>query len=149
MIQLQFFTWAPNASMKGNDAAFEYFSKAAALGDIDAQFNLAVLYETGKGVEKNKEKEIYYLEEAAIGGHHRARYNLGCFENGNGRIERAVKHFIIAANLGFDEALKLVKEGFALGFVSKEDYASALRGHQAAVDATKSAEREKAEKDGA
>ena len=32
------------------------------------------------------------------------------------------------------------------GIVSKEDYAAALRGHQAAVDATKSTQREKAEK---
>jgi len=32
------------------------------------------------------------------------------------------------------------------GYVSKEDFASALRGHQAAVDATKSPQRELAEK---
>jgi hypothetical protein len=32
-----------------------------------------------------------------------------------------------------------------MGFVSKEDFAAALRGHQAAVDATKSPQREKGE----
>jgi hypothetical protein len=31
------------------------------------------------------------------------------------------------------------------GFVSKEDFEAALRGHQAAVDATKSKQREEAE----
>jgi hypothetical protein len=42
--------------------------------------------------------------------------------------------------------LDKVKQGFARGLVSKEDYASALRGHQAAVDATKSTQRDEAEK---
>ena len=71
--------------------------------------------------------------------------NLGCVEGDNGRHERAVKHFIIAANLGHDVALKTLKENFARGFVSKEDFAAALRAHQAAVDATKSPQREAAE----
>ena len=71
--------------------------------------------------------------------------NLGCVEGDNGRHERAVKHFIIAANLGDDLALKMVKNGYALGIVSKEDFAAALRGHQAAVNATKSPQREAAE----
>jgi hypothetical protein len=39
------------------------------------------------------------------------------------------KHFIIVANLGFVKALERVKEGFARGLVSKDDYAAALRGH--------------------
>ena len=34
---------------------------------------------------------------------------------------------------------------FVEGIASKEDYAAALRGHQAAVDATKSSQREKGE----
>jgi hypothetical protein len=33
-----------------------------------------------------------------------------------------------------------------MGLVSKDDYATALRGHQVAVDATKSAQRDEAEK---
>ena len=55
------------------------------------------------------------------------------------------KHFIIAAKLGHDEALAVVKDHFLRGFVSKEDYEAALRGHQAAVDATKSTQRDAAE----
>jgi len=84
------------------------------------------------------------VEEAAIGGHPAARYNLGCYEEGNGNIERAVKHYIITAKLGLDAGLGAVKKGFVKGVVSKEDYAAALRGHQAAVDATKSKQREEA-----
>ena len=131
---------------EGNyEGALEYFTKAATLGDMDAHCNLSVLYREGEGVEKDEKKEVYHLEEAAIGGHPDARFNLGCHEVMNGRFERAVKHFIIAANLGNDDALERVKEGFAGGFVKKQDYETALRGHQAAVDATKSEQREEAE----
>ena len=48
---------------------------------------------------------------------------------------------IIAAKLGDDDALEEVKKCFQMGFVSKDDYASTLRGHQAAIDAAKSQQR--------
>jgi TPR repeat protein len=129
---------------KDFNGAFEYYSKAAALGDVAAHYNLSISYYMGEGVEKDKKKEMHHLEEASIGGHPKARWNLGCVEQEKGRIDRAMKHWIIAAKLGHDQALKQVKEGFTHGLVSKEDFAAALRGHQAAVDATKSAQREAA-----
>ena len=126
--------------------AFQYFTKAAGLGDIGAHFEVSVLYRKGDGVERDIKKEIYHLEEAAIGGHPYARFNLACIEEQkHGNFDRAVKHLVIAAKLGLDEALEEVKEGFLEGLVSKEDYEAALRGHQAAVDATKSEQREEAE----
>ena len=98
-----------------------------------------------KGVEKGAEKEVYHSEEAAIGGHHLARHNLGCEDAGNYRFERARKHFIIAANLGFQDSLKVLRELYANGKASKEDYANALRAYQAAMEATKSEERDEVE----
>jgi tetratricopeptide (TPR) repeat protein len=126
------------------EGAFEYYTKAAALGDPESHFFLSIMYGEGEGVRKNLKKKVYHLEEATIGGHPIARHNLACYEAKNGSEDRAVKHFVIAAKLGFDEALEMVKENFRLEFVSKEDYAAALRGHQAAVDATKSKQREEA-----
>jgi len=124
------------------EGAFQYYKKAAKLGNMNAHYNLGSFYEKGRGVEKDIKKKIYHLEEAAIGGHPDARFNLGNHERRNGRMDRAIKHYIIGANLGDNYALEAVKTSFALGFVSKEDYEAALRGHQAAVDATKSAQRE-------
>ncbi len=126
------------------EGAFEYWTKAAALGDVVAQYQLSVMYDEGDGVDKDINKQLYHLEEAAIGGHPSARYNLGIYENAHGRDDRAVKHFIIAAKLGYDDALEAIKTYFASGFVSKEDFEAALLEHQAAVDATKSAKREEA-----
>jgi TPR repeat protein len=125
-------------------AAFEYWTRAAALGDVMANYQLSCLYYHGKGVEKDEKRSLHHAEQAAIGGHPRARHNLGCMEKDNGRVDRAAKHYIIAAKLGVDESLECVKDLYKAGYVSKEDFAAALRGHQAAVDATKSPLREEA-----
>ena len=127
------------------ETALEYFKKSAEMGDPDAHYNLSIMYHKGDGVEKDMKKEIYHLEEATIGGHPDARHNLGCEEAMNGNFERARKHFIIAANLGYHDSLKMVLRLHTMGHASKEDYANALRTYQAAVDETKSSEREEAE----
>jgi hypothetical protein len=124
--------------------AFEYLTKAADLGYVEAQYQLSGLYHFGHGVEKDKKREIHHLEEAAIGGHSFARHYLGCEELEKGRLEKAAKHFIIAANLGYDPSIKMLKSFYAKGIVTKEDFAAALRAYQAAVDATKSPQREAA-----
>jgi TPR repeat protein len=59
-------------------------------------------------------------------------------------MDRAIKHFIIAANHGHNESLVVLKNFYAKGHVSKDAFAAALRAHQAAVDATKSPQREMA-----
>jgi TPR repeat protein len=127
------------------EGAFEYFTKAAVLGSMGAHYNLSCMYGRGEGVEKNEKKAVYHMEEAAIGGHPDARYNLGNHEWNNGRYDRAMGHFIIAANLGDDDALEAVKQGYEREIVRKEDYEAALQGHQTAVDATKSEQRDAAE----
>ena len=127
------------------NTAFEYFTKAAALGDIEAHYQLSGLYQEGEGVEKDQIKQIHHLTKASIGGHPKARHNLGWLEaRRNGRLDRAVKHFTIAAKLGDDKSLENLKELYKAGYVSKEDFAAALRGHHAAIVATKSPQREEA-----
>ena len=126
--------------------AYEHWTKAAQLGDIEAHNLLSNLYREGKGVGKDMKKEVYHMETAAIGGHAPARHNLGCYEVQNGNIERAVKHFLISANLGYDRSVGAIRELHTRGSVSKEVYAKALRAYQDAVDATKSSQREEGEK---
>ena len=125
-------------------SAFEYWTKAVKLGDMDAHYNLSIMYLVGQGVEMDEKKRVYHLEEAAIGGHAEARYYLGNFEATYGRPNRAIKHWIIAANQGHDESLEALKKNYEIGIVSKEEFAAALRAHKAAVDATRSPQREEA-----
>eukprot|EP00986_Skeletonema_menzelii_P010531 scaffold5150_cov133-Skeletonema_menzelii.AAC.5 len=124
--------------------AFEYWTKAAALGDVEAHYQLSCLYRDGQGVEKDEKKQLHHAEQAAVGGHHMARHNLGCVEGQRGHYDRAVKHFIIAAKLGDDQSSDKVKRLYKDGYASKDDFAAALLGHQAAIDATKSSQREEA-----
>ena len=135
-------------TIKGDEgdyrAAFDYFSRAAVLGDTKAHFQLSCSYGGGKGVGKDEKKQIHHLTEAAIGGHPLARRNLAYLEGEHHRMDRAVKHYIIASKLGCDDSLKCVRDLCKDGHASKEDYAAALRGYQAAIDATKSPQREEA-----
>ena len=131
--------------------AIEWHTKAAELGHASAHYHLARSYRDGEGVEQDVGKEIHHLEEAAIGGHPDARHDLSIHEIRKGNMERAVKHLIIAANLGQEESMQILThifkvegtEGGRRSF-SKEDFAATLRGHHAAVKATKSAERDEA-----
>ena len=86
------------------------------------------------------------MEEAAIDGHPVARDAVGIMEMRMGNQDRAMKHFTIAATLGHDGAMDSLRMGHALGGVRKEDVDIALGAYQAAVDATKSPQRDIAEK---
>ena len=125
--------------------AFEYWTKAAKLEDAKAHYQLGIIYRKGEGVEKDEEKGIYHWEKAAIGGDPTARHNLGAIEEKNGNIERAVKHFIIAANLGSEKSMQMLWKFYSDGRITKEDLESTLRTHKAAIDATKSSQRDVAE----
>ena len=121
--------------------AIEYFERSAELGDADAHYQLSNTYMMREGAEED-EKGWYHLEEAAIRGHPQARLVLGLKEGIKGSVGRAVKHLIIAANLGHDDAIRFLREGYKAGDISKDDFAAALRAHHAAVNATKSPNRE-------
>ena len=126
--------------------AFGWYSRAAKLGCITAHYDLGVLHKSGQGADRDEKKELHHLAEAAIGGHPDARYDLGVKEWNKRYHRTAVKHYIIAAKHGHNEAIKRLKEIYSkMGdsfLISKEDFASALRGHQAAVNESNSSARE-------
>jgi hypothetical protein len=127
---------------RDHDRAIKYFTKAAELGDLHAHYLLGVIFYNGEGVEEDKEKAIRHWEKAAIGGHPDARHNLAYYEETNGNIDRAVKHLIIAANLGREESMKALWKFYSDGKITKEVLEATLRTHKAAIDATKSSERD-------
>lgn len=131
-----------------HDRAIEYWKKAVDLGDyVEAHNQLGARYQEGKGVEKDMEKAVYHMEIAAIGGHHISRCYLALIELHNGNMERAVKHFIIAAKLGSENAMEILWVYYRnrIGNIAKEDLEATLRAHQAALDATKSPQRKEVE----
>ena len=126
--------------------AFKYLSKSAELGYAGAHYIISFMYESGSGVERDEKKRIFHLEEAAIGGNPEARFKIGIDDMKNEKYGRGVKHFIIAANQGHDQALQMLKGLYTKGkgLISKADLAAALRAHHDAVCAMKSDNREKA-----
>ena len=133
------------AHLEGRHAeAVKYLKRSVDFGDIDANYQIAVMYAAGRGVEKDDKKRITHMKTAAIGGHPGARLDLAPIEIRNNRPDKAIKHMVIAAKLGDEAGIKGMKAYYELGMVKKEVFAEALRGYQTAVDATKSPQREKA-----
>ena len=108
--------------------SFEYLARAAKLGDVEAHNQLSFMYLNGSGVDKDEQKGIHHLEVAAICGHPEARYHLAMHEGRNRKIDRSVKHLIIAANLGHDKSIQKLMVAYKAGRVDKEEFAAALMG---------------------
>ena len=75
-----------NAAFNGDfETAFQEFSIAAETGLDVAQYNLAILYFTGQGVDQDFELAFKWTEAAALQGHINAQFNLGSlYLDGNG-----------------------------------------------------------------
>ena len=92
----------------------------------------------------DKKKAKHHWQISAMMGSIDARYNLGCYERDNGNMDRAMKHFMIAAKYGDDASLQIITICYTAGQMSKEDFAKTLREHQASQDETRSEQRDKA-----
>ena len=72
------------------------------------------------------------------------RHSLGIYEGDEGNYNRAVRHWMISANMGHEISLEAIKEFFMNGAATKEQYADALKGYQDAMEETKSHDRDEA-----
>jgi len=124
--------------------ANELYLRAGELGSAIAYYNLGDSYYHGEGEEIDKEKAKHYYELAAIAGNIVARHNLGTIEGHAGNVDRALKHFVLAAKAGYEESLDVVKLGFAKGVVTKDEYTNILLAYHERHEEMKSEERDKA-----
>jgi len=122
----------------------ELWHRAGELGYSAAHTAIGNAYYYGVGVEVDKEKAKHYYELAAIGGCVIARYNLGCFEKKAGNLDRALRHFMIAARSGHGKSLKQIKRLCTNGHVTDEDYTEALQSYQEYLGEIKSRQRDEA-----
>ena len=75
-------------------AAFDIFKPLASSGDSSSQFQLSLLYSTGKGVQQNSKESLYWLQMSATRGNAQAQSNLGvAFNRGLGVQQDAVKAY--------------------------------------------------------
>jgi uncharacterized protein YggL (DUF469 family) len=102
--------------------ATELYVRAAELGSIKANCQLAGIYHEGGNLKKAK----FHWEAAAMAGYEVARNNLGCMEAKSRNVERAIKHWTIAASAGHYIAMHELRTFFGRGFVSRESIDSTL-----------------------
>ena len=95
-------------------------------------------------MEIDKKKANHYYKLAAIGGDVYSRYNLGAVEGEDGNMNRALKHYMIAAGGGIDLSLKEIQKLYTNGHAKKDDYATALRAYQVYLVEIKSTQRNEA-----
>jgi len=128
--------------------ANELWLKAGELGCAVAYLNLGNSYRLGRGVERVMKKAGHYYELAAMNGCIQARHNLGGNEYEAGNLQKAMKHWMIAAKAGDKNALEWVKQGFMHGDVTKDVYEDILllRSHHERKNEMRSDEREEAAK---
>jgi hypothetical protein len=94
------------AAERGNHAAAyrEWLGDARA-GNLAAQFNLGVLFESGRGVRRDNSKALEWYRRAAEGGFAPAQHDLGVrCENGFGLPKdpvEAAKWYLLAAQQGY------------------------------------------------
>jgi ankyrin repeat protein len=78
-------------------------------GDTEAQFLLAGLYRSGKGVKKDLDKAMKLYEKAANNGHVDAQYTLASILEKKGDITKALFWYQQASEQGHRKALKKLK----------------------------------------
>ena len=106
-------------------------------------FLLARAYLCGEGVFVDNEKAVQYMGLAAIGGHVLARCCLGKVVVVDGRVQRALEHFKIAARAGWEKgALDEMKQLYMEGHATKDDYRESLLAFQKANSEMKSEQRD-------
>ncbi len=100
-----------------------------------AQFNLALLYSRGQGVDRDPSKAAQLFESAANQGLVQAQYNLGlAYLTGNGvakNEDAAISWFQKAAELGDPNAA----DNLGTILENHNDYANAMKWYRKAADA--------------
>ena len=100
-------TWYRNRRQQSAKpaTAISEIQAAAEQGDRDAQFELGLIYQGGRGVPQDKEQAQQWLTQAAQKGHGRAQYALALLYREQGAdISQSLKWQRQAAQSGYAEA---------------------------------------------
>jgi TPR repeat protein len=90
------------------EQAFPVCRKAAEQGNAKAQFNLAVMYDSGKGIRQDYAKAVKWYRKAAEQGNAKAQFNLAVmYDSGHGVLQSSAA----AADWYYKAGLSYLKEG--------------------------------------
>ena len=129
-----------SCDMFGIKASYQNYGyiRGAELGFPPAQFELAKMYENGKGVGKDYAEAVKWYRKAAEQGNTEAQYSLGeCYEYGHGvsrDYAEAVKWYRKAAEQGNAEAQYNLGACYAIGRGVSKDMTEAVKWYRKAAD---------------
>ena len=113
-----------------DDAAKEWFEKAANKGHIPAQFELGYLYYTHRKRERDNEKAFIWLNKAATAGYPLAQIKLADFYICGWAVKKDLKEafdlYYKAALKGYDEAMYEVGQRYHKGIGVEQDLNKAI-----------------------
>jgi TPR repeat protein len=118
--------------------AMELYTRAADLGYSKAHHHLGNFYDEGGDLKKAK----FHMEAAAMAGDEVARSILGTMEAQFRNMERAVKHWMIAASAGSYDAMDNLLIAFNKGLVSRNAMDSTLAAYNNACGEMRSEARD-------
>lgn len=128
------------AAFEAGDAksAVDLCGRAATLGNADAQFNMAIFYYNGDGVQKNDKISFEWLQKAAAQRHPAATRQVAvCYEKGIGTKKDpklAVDYYKKSADLGDYNAEYKVGTAYYRGIGVVPDYEQAVIWYRRAAD---------------
>jgi TPR repeat protein len=96
--------------------AMELYARAGDLGFSKAHYCLGGIYRRGGDLKKAN----FHFEAAAMAGHEVTRCIVGYMEYESGNMERALKHWTIAASAGYHTAMYALRFFYERGHFSRE-----------------------------
>lgn len=100
---------------EGDDQFRKYLAKAQA-GDVDAQYNLGIMYYHGDGIQKNHDEALKWFHLSAEQGDAEAQYNLGfMYGRGEGTAKdhrTSMEWFQKASSQGHEGAREILEKMF-------------------------------------
>ena len=114
-------------NVKNGSKKLFFATRAAKRGNVQAQFDLAMMYASGNGVAKNESVAFAWFHKAARNGHTEAKYYMGLsFLQGRGvkqQLHLARYWFKLASKAGHSKAI------YHLSQVEKSLFAPARGGN--------------------
>ncbi len=111
--------------------ALQKFQELAEQGDVAAQYNLGLIYATGKGVAPDTAESSKWLEKAAVAGDAAAQNYLGYLMSGGKGVPRdysaAAKWYFLAATQGHARAQYNLGRLHYMGIGVPEDFVQAYK----------------------
>ena len=136
----QYYFRGEMALLQDKAEGLRWYHRAVEAGSGHAAFNLGGCYLKGDGVEQDMEKALEYFQKSAELGFIPAFSMIGNFLMDKGDIEEGMLNYRKAAICGLndDDLFNILRDGFAEGYITKDEYAFTLRENQKACNEMKS-----------